>query len=92
MCVAASAWGASGTGAGLIVLDIVLGVVGCCTGRTAYRVVQEALTNVRKHAPGQPVSITLDGTPGTHLVIDVCNPVATGAAPEYPARAPAWSG
>ncbi|HEX3789113.1 MAG TPA: histidine kinase [Pseudonocardiaceae bacterium] len=44
-------------------------------GRTAYRVVQEALTNARKHAPGQPVSIALDGTPGKRLVIDVCNPL-----------------
>ena len=26
-------------------------------GRTAYRVVQEALTNARKHAPGQPVDV-----------------------------------
>ncbi len=43
------------------------------TGRTAYRVVQEALTNARKHAPGQPVSIALDGEPGERLVIDVRN-------------------
>ena len=46
------------------------------TGRTAYRVLQEALTNARKHAPGQPVRIELDGTPGSRLVIDVCNPLA----------------
>ena len=45
------------------------------TGRTAYRVVQEALTNARKHAPGQPVRIALDGTPGTGLTIDVSNPL-----------------
>jgi signal transduction histidine kinase len=43
------------------------------TSRTAYRVLQEALTNARKHAPGQPVSIALDGTPGDNLVIDVTN-------------------
>jgi signal transduction histidine kinase len=29
-------------------------------GRTAYRVVQEALTNAGKHAPGGPVTVTLD--------------------------------
>jgi signal transduction histidine kinase len=29
-------------------------------GRTAYRVVQEALTNAGKHAPGGPVAVTLD--------------------------------
>jgi signal transduction histidine kinase len=52
------------------------------TGRTAYRVVQEALTNARKHAPGQPVRIALDGSPGVRLRIDVVNPLgATSAIP-----------
>ena len=32
-------------------------------GRTVYRVVQEALTNARKHAAGQVVTITLEGDP-----------------------------
>jgi signal transduction histidine kinase len=45
------------------------------TGRTAYRVVQEALTNARKHAPGQPVLIALEGEPGVRLTIDVSNPI-----------------
>lgn len=45
------------------------------TGRTAYRVVQEALTNARKHAPGQPVRIALEGEPGERLMIDVSNPI-----------------
>ncbi|MFL6124128.1 sensor histidine kinase [Actinophytocola sp.] len=49
------------------------------TGRTAYRVVQEALTNARKHAPGQPVRIALDGTPGALLTIDVSNPLGAGS-------------
>jgi signal transduction histidine kinase len=49
------------------------------TARTAYRVVQEALTNARKHAPGQPVRIALDGTPGSRLRIDVSNPLGTSA-------------
>jgi signal transduction histidine kinase len=31
------------------------------TGQTVLRVVQESLTNVRKHAPGAPVTITLHG-------------------------------
>lgn len=52
------------------------------TGRTAYRVLQEALTNARKHAPGQPVSIALDGAPGARLVIDVRNPLAETVAPQ----------
>jgi signal transduction histidine kinase len=29
-------------------------------GRTAYRIVQEALTNVRKHAPGATARVTMD--------------------------------
>ncbi|MPZ86268.1 MAG: sensor histidine kinase [Actinophytocola sp.] len=45
------------------------------TGRTAYRVVQEALTNARKHAPGQPVCVALDGAPGARLEIEVRNPL-----------------
>ena len=32
-------------------------------GRTAYRVVQEGLTNARKHAPGEPVQVVIDGGP-----------------------------
>ncbi|GIE01222.1 sensor histidine kinase [Paractinoplanes durhamensis] len=50
------------------------------TGRVAYRVVQEALTNARKHAPGNPVRLVLDGGPGEGLRIEVSNP-APGAAP-----------
>ncbi|MFA1550110.1 sensor histidine kinase [Actinomadura chokoriensis] len=42
-------------------------------GRTAYRVVQEALTNARKHAAGRPVRVALEGRPGAGLVIDVRN-------------------
>jgi len=56
------------------------------TGRTAYRVLQEALTNARKHAPGQPVSIELDGSPGARLVIEVRNalPRDSRATPGIP--------
>jgi signal transduction histidine kinase len=50
------------------------------TGRTAYRVVQEALTNARKHAPGQPVRIALDGAPGARLRIDVSNPIGIASS------------
>jgi signal transduction histidine kinase len=43
--------------------------------RAAYRVVQEALTNARKHAAGQPVQVVVTGEPGTRLTIDVRNPL-----------------
>ena len=42
-------------------------------GRHAYRIAQEGLTNARKHAPNQPVHITMEGTPGTGLHIEVTN-------------------
>jgi signal transduction histidine kinase len=44
-------------------------------GRTSYRLVQEALTNARRHAPGQPVELVLGGSPGERLDIEVSNPV-----------------
>jgi signal transduction histidine kinase len=50
------------------------------TGRTAYRVVQEGLTNVRKHAPGTVVTVSVTGGPGTGLTVDVANPAPTGGA------------
>jgi signal transduction histidine kinase len=48
-------------------------------GRTAYRVVQEGLTNARKHAPGEPVQVTLGGGPGAGLDVAVVNRL--GSAP-----------
>ncbi len=38
-------------------------------GRTAYRVVQEGLTNARKHAPGTTVDVCVDGTPSQGITI-----------------------
>ncbi len=49
-------------------------------GRTAYRVVQEGLTNARKHAPGEPVQVVIDGRPGGGLLIDIRNPLVNGHA------------
>jgi signal transduction histidine kinase len=49
-------------------------------GRTAYRVVQEGLTNARKHAPGEPVQVVVDGRPGGELLIEIRNPVVNGQA------------
>lgn len=45
---------------------------------TMYRVVQECLTNARKHAPGAPVQVTLTPTKRT-VVLRVSNPVVGGA-------------
>ena len=43
-------------------------------GRHALRIVQEALTNARKHATAAPVELRLDGGPGDGLTIEVRNP------------------
>ena len=47
-------------------------------GRTAYRVVQEALTNARKHAAGEPVVVAVCGGPGDGLTVTVRNRVPPG--------------
>ena len=48
-------------------------------GRTAYRVVQEGLTNARKHAPDTLVSVDLTGGPDDGLTITVRNPLRLGS-------------
>ncbi|WP_419993440.1 sensor histidine kinase [Streptomyces boninensis] len=54
--------------------------------RTAYRAVQEGLTNARKHAPGAPVAVRLTGGPGHGLTVEVRN--ALSPAPATPALIP----
>ncbi|RJK94895.1 sensor histidine kinase [Vallicoccus soli] len=49
------------------------------TGRNAYRIVQEALTNARKHAPGAAVDLVVAGAPGEGLRVRVSNPPAVSA-------------
>ncbi|WP_031153316.1 sensor histidine kinase [Streptomyces xanthophaeus] len=51
------------------------------TGRTAYRIVQEALTNVRKHAPGSAVTVRVAGAPGERLTLEVTNTRPPGPGP-----------
>lgn len=48
--------------------------------RHAYRLVQEGLTNARKHAPGAPTVLRLTASP-TELSIRISNPLATLALP-----------
>jgi signal transduction histidine kinase len=42
-------------------------------GRSAYRIVQEGLTNARKHAHGAEVSVTVRGTRGDGLTVEIRN-------------------
>jgi signal transduction histidine kinase len=50
-------------------------------GRTAYRVVQEALTNARKHSPGTSVSVSLAGSPDDGLTVTIRNAARVGTRP-----------
>ena len=55
-------------------------------GRHALRIVQEALTNARKHAAAAAVDLLLEGAPGDGLTIEVRNPapVLPAGGPEIP--------
>jgi signal transduction histidine kinase len=55
-------------------------------GRTVYRVVQEGLTNVRKHAPGELARVTLGGGPGAGADVSVVSrlPAAPMTVPAVP--------
>jgi signal transduction histidine kinase len=56
--------------------------VGTDAALTAYRTAQESLTNARKHAPGQPVTLGVTFTPD-QLEVQVVNvlPTAAGSGP-----------
>ena len=44
-----------------------------------YRTAQEALTNARKHAPGQPVTVALEFSP-SQVTVDIRNPLPPAGA------------
>lgn len=49
-------------------------------GRAIYRIVQEGLTNVRKHAPDTSIDIAITGNREEGLVVEVRNPLHIGDA------------
>ncbi|WP_030692985.1 sensor histidine kinase [Streptomyces globisporus] len=70
-----------------VVLDTTVddpAAVPAATGRTVYRIAQEALTNARKHAPGTAVTVTVRGRPGEGLTVDIHNPAPAGPVPHVP--------
>ena len=47
-------------------------------GRTVYRIVQEGITNARKHAPGARLCIEVTGSPEDGIDVTLRNPVGFG--------------
>ncbi|MYV56800.1 histidine kinase [Streptomyces sp. SID3212] len=58
--------------------------VPAATGRTAYRIAQEGLTNARKHAPGTEATVVVSGGPGDGLTVEVRNAAPAGEVPRVP--------
>ena len=63
-----------------------LGQVPSGVGVCAYRIVQESLSNASRHAPGAPVTVSLDNA-ASAMLLQVANGPATPAAPAIPATA-----
>ncbi len=57
--------------------------MGCdpAVAHACFRLVQEALSNARRHAPGAEVSLDLRGGPGTGITIKVVNETPEGTSP-----------
>jgi signal transduction histidine kinase len=47
-------------------------------GRTVYRIVQEGITNARKHAPGALLSVQVSGSPDDGVDVLLRNPIGFG--------------
>ena len=60
--------------------------------RTAYRVVQEGLTNIHKHARLTDSRVALIGEPGTELIIEVSNVLPQGFTSDLPGARMGLSG
>ena len=57
-------------------------------GRHVYRIVQEGLTNARKHAPDAPVRVTVLRVPQDGLAVEITNPTAGPDRPPTAGRLP----
>ncbi|MEV7960600.1 sensor histidine kinase [Oerskovia paurometabola] len=58
--------------------------VGPQVARATYRILQESLTNVHKHAPGSEVLIDLGGTPASGVSLRVTNVLPESPGPRAP--------
>jgi signal transduction histidine kinase len=61
-----------------------LGAVPETVGRTAFRIVQEGLTNARKHADHAAVSVAVQGAAAEGLTVEIRNPCPVGVANTTP--------
>lgn len=67
------------SGARIALEDLVDGSVPETVGRTVYRIVQEGITNARKHAPGALLTVRVSGSPEEGVEVLLQNPVGFGA-------------
>ena len=65
-------------------LEMNVGELPDSIARTAYRVVQEGLTNVHKHARGAATAVSLNGNPQHGVSIEVVNQRPVSAATLLP--------
>lgn len=56
-----------------------------------YRIVQESLTNARKHAPGAPLSVTVQGDAANGIFVRVHTEVLEGGSTTVASGAPAFA-
>lgn len=79
-------------GVNVELFDFIDDEVPSAMARTAYRVVQEGLTNIHKHARHSKARVALIGEPGMDLVIEVSNVLPQGLMSELPGARMGLSG
>jgi signal transduction histidine kinase len=60
------------------------GTLSPATARVVYRVVQEGLTNARKHAPGAPVTVDVDRNENGAVTVTLENPLSETSPLDLP--------
>lgn len=81
-----------GAGVTVELFDFIDDPVPDAMARTAYRVVQEGLTNIHKHARHTRARVALIGEPGSELVIEISNVLPKGFTTDLPGARMGLSG